>query len=316
MKAPIFPLPPAPLAVIGGDARMAHAASRLCEAGYSVRLLGCGETCLPSIEESAGALCLSRTLEAAVTDAAAILLPLPATRDGENVHCPRDPACRVTFCALSALLDRRPALCLFGGRLPVDWKAAYPSAILDYYDLEALQLRNAYITAEGAISTAMSLYDGVLRGTSVAVVGYGRIGKLLCRLLLALGAEVTVAARRGESLLWAATDGCHPLRMGDTSRPGGGLYPLCHGHPIIFNTVPARVLDRDLLTKLEPGTLILDLASAPFGVSDEDLNALHSGTLTHDLRYLRAPSIPGTYAPREAGRAIAEALMSAGNGLV
>ena len=86
----------------------------------------------------------------------------------------------------------------------------------------------------------------------------------------------------------------------------GGLAPLCRDHPILFNTVPAHILPRDLLMSLRPDTLLIDLASAPFGVSDTHVR---EATAKNGLRYLRAPSLPGSYAPRDAGRAIAECIL-------
>ncbi len=297
------------VAVIGGDERMTHLSVRLAEAGYTVNRLGGGSEALPG-EARDGTIRLCTTVGRATEDAVAVVLPLPATRDGTTVWCPRDPTCTVTFESLAELMNRRPELLLFGGRLPrgffpqceADEGATIRSRISDYYDSETLRLHNAYITAEAALMTAMELTDCTLRGTSVAVIGYGRIGKLLARLLMAVGADVTVCARREEACLWAAQEGCHPMPMGVPDRTGGGLYPLCYGHTVIFNTVPARVLERDVLLRMEHGTLLIDLASAPFGVADEDVR---DAAAENGLRYVRAPSLPGTYAPRDAGRAIA-----------
>ena len=294
---------PAPrFAVIGGDGRMTHLAERLTEEGYSVKVLGCGNECLPT-HKGKGELQICTTLSKAVEGVEAIVLPLPATRDGERIHCPRDPACTVTFQDLNALLERNPTLCLFGGKLPPVLPTS--TRVMDYYDSEILQLRNAYITAEAALMTAMELTDRTIRDTSVAVLGYGRIGKYLSCLLLALGAHVTVCARREESLFEAVAEGCHPLLMTE-SDPVGGLYPLCRDHAILFNTVPVHVLKRELLLALEADTLLVDLASAPFGVSDCDVR---EATSQNGLRYIRAPSLPGSYAPREAGRIIAECIL-------
>lgn len=291
-------------AVIGGDLRMTHLAQRLTEEGYSVKLLGCGGDCLPPGKGS-GEMRICSTLAKAAEDTDVIILPLPATRDGITVHCPRDPACTVTFDDLNSLMERTPALSLFGGKLP---PVLAPSArVTDYYDSEILQLRNAYVTAEAALMTAMELTDRTLRDTSVAVLGYGRIGKHLARLLRALGAKVTVCARREECLFEAVGEGCRPLLITE-SDPMGGLHPLCRDHTILFNTVPAPILKRELLLALEADTLLIDLASAPFGVSDGDVR---EATAKNGLRYLRAPSLPGRYAPRSAGEIIAECVLDA-----
>ncbi len=293
------------IAVIGGDRRMTFAARRLSEQGHPVTLLSCGPDGLP--DTSCGHIRLAATLRAATEGAAAILLPLPATRDGERVSCPRDPAAAVPLSAIEALLSARPDLYLFGGRLPQGMTERFGGRVIDYYEDEGLQLRNAYLTAEGAVMTAMQRIDGALRGSTVAVIGYGRIGRLLTRLLRLLGADVTVAARRREALLWAEAEGCHPLQIGAPDRAGGGLNPLCYGHSVILNTVPARVLTREQLRAMEEGTVFIDLASAPFGVSDEDVRAMAECGVC----YLREPSIPGTYAPRDAGYIIADVVSAA-----
>jgi hypothetical protein len=66
------------------------------------------------------------------------------------------------------------------------------------------------------------------------------------------------------------------------------------------------ILPRDLLMGLQPDTLLIDLASAPFGVSDDHVR---EAAAQNGLRYLRAPSLPGSYAPCDAGRAIAECIL-------
>lgn len=310
--------PPPRFAVIGGDLRMTHLCKRLAEEGYPVNALGCGQDCLPEADrpsprDGEEPIRVCSTLRGVAEDADVLILPLPATRDGVTVHCPRDPSCAVTLREIAELMVRTPRLRLFGGRIPADFLDAIrkndpaDDRVTDYYESETLQLRNAYLTAEAALMTAMELTDRALRGTSVAVLGYGRIGKHLTRLLRGLGAEVTVCARREESLFEAAALGCHPLLI--TERDAmGGLSPLCRGHAVLFNTIPAHILPRDLLMGLERDTLLIDLASAPFGVSDRDVReaAAHNG-----LRYLRAPSLPGSYAPRDAGRIIAECILDA-----
>ena len=293
-------------AVIGGDGRMTHLAERLSEAGYGVRLLGCGTDCLP-IRESEGEIRMTTTLQGATEGVDTLILPLPTTRDGVTVHCPRDPSCTVTLREIAELLARHPHMQVFGGKLPTDLKASLPpDRVTDYYESEVLQLRNAYITAEAALMTAMELLDRTLRDTSVAVLGFGRIGKYLARLLHAMGATVTVCARREESLFEAAAEGGHPLLItGGT--PMNGLHPLTRNHTVIFNTVPSPILNRELLLSMEENTLLIDLASAPFGVCDGDVR---EASTKNGLRYLRAPSLPGSYAPRDAGRIIAECILN------
>ncbi len=305
--SPFPPLSNRTVAVIGGDRRMLHAASRFAEAGASVNVLGHSRS-LPAEPQ----IHAFHTLTDAARDADILLLPLPSTRDGRTVNTPFAPELSISFDELVSLMRAHPDRLLFGGCLPLglsDAVSALADArprVIDYDTDEALLLRNAYLTAEGALMLAMQESDRSLRGATAAILGYGRIGKLLARLLLSIGMEVTVCARRRESLQWAATDGCHPMKMGDATRAGGGLFPLCCGHPIIFNTVPEQILERELLLRLEPDTLLIDLASPPFGAREADAS---EATQKNGLRYLRAPGLPGRYAPRDAGHAIADSVL-------
>ena len=318
------PSPPLCFTVIGGDLRMIHLCHRLTEEGHTVRTLGCGQDCLPegypygkpTTNEHSGRnehIRICTTLPSASEGANALILPLPATRDGNTVHGPRDPACTVTLKEIEELVSRTPGLSLFGGRLPAEFlhtvrKSESLSAIVaDYYESEVLQLRNAYLTAEAAVMTAMELTDASLRDTPTAIIGYGRIGKYLSRLLRAWDVPVTVCARREEQLFEAAAEGCRPLHI-DSEDPFRGLASLCKDTAVLFNTVPAHVLPRPLLMGLRRDTLLIDLASAPFGVHEKDVQETAAA---NGLRYLRAPSLPGSYAPRDAGRIIAECILEA-----
>ena len=290
-------------AVIGGDGRMTHLAERLIEEGISVNLLGCGDHCIPKSDNSAE-LCICTSLTKVAENVSTLILPLPVTRDGKTIHCPRDPACIVSLEDLVSLLNTRPQLTLFGGKVPAELSAC-STRVVDYYNDPTLQLRNAYITAEAALMTAMELTDHALRATSIAILGYGRIGKYLAHLLRSLGAHVTVCARREEVLFDAAAEGYHPLLITEKA-PMNGLGLLSHGYPILFNTIPAQILPGELLQRLDRDVLLIDLASAPFGVGEREVR---EATAQNGLRYLRAPSLPGSYAPRDAGRIIAECIL-------
>ena len=121
-----------------------------------------------------------------------------------------------------------------------------------------------------------------------------RSGKLTAQRFLALGARVSVAARRCDQLAWAQASGLGAERL---DRLGGWLC----GYDLIVNTVPARVLDRTAREVLRPDCLIVDLASKPGGV---DRGA--AGEL--GLTVIWALSLPGKVAPVTAGGAIRDTI--------
>lgn len=145
-------------------------------------------------------------------------------------------------------------------------------------------------TCEGAIQLAMEQTAYTLQGAACLVIGYGRIGALLAHKLQALGANVTVSARSVRDFARIEVSGLPAL---DTRHLAAHLKPF----QIIFNTVPAPILDTAALSGLASDCLIIDLASMPGGI-DADAK------LPADCRLLHALSLPGRVAPLSAARAI------------
>ena len=165
--------------------------------------------------------------------------------------------------------------------------------ITDYFASEELSVRNAIPTAEGAIEAAMKHTSVTLHGTPCLVLGFGRIGKVLAHDLSALGAKVSVSARKRSDLAWIDAFGYAPLH---TNRLSGTLGKF----RVVFNTVPHQVLDETLLAELPPDCLLIELASA----SGFDMDAVE----TLRLSYLKAGGLPGRVAPETAARAIKKTL--------
>lgn len=106
-----------------------------------------------------------------------------------------------------------------------------------------MQVCNAVPTAEGAIEIAMREYLGTINNSKCLITGYGRIGKVLAKMLQGLGAKVYVSARRKESLAWIKLNGYIPID--NNNLINSGEYDL------IFNTVPAKYWMHILWQKLQ-----------------------------------------------------------------
>ena len=159
----------------------------------------------------------------------------------------------------------------------------------DYFLREELTVANAAATAEAAVQVAMERLDRTLLGMDCLVLGFGRIGKLLSLRLQGLGARAAAAARKPEDRAWIRAYGLPAL---DTGRLAGRL----NGFPVVFNTVPALLLNRPLLEELPEGSLIVDLASVP-GADQAAAEEL-------GLSYLRARALPGRVKPAAGAEAI------------
>ena len=280
---------------LGGDRRHAVAARRL--SGYGkVSCLGIPE----EIVKMKDIRC-ERDLDAAIEGAEAIILPLPASSDGVHLNAPLDN--ELSLLKLGSILKKAEVTAkIFGGRLPPEFVLSAERqgiTVIDYFESESLQIKNAYTTAEAAVSIAMNTLSRNLRGARFAVTGYGRISRHLCRLLLSLGARVTVAARKEEQLAWARCEGCDTINIAEGSSE---IMSLAHGYDLIFNTVPHWIFDRDFLLAADKNTPMIELASAPGGIDVCAAKEL-------SVNVIWATSLPGKYAPESAGEHIAESLI-------
>lgn len=153
---------------------------------------------------------------------------------------------------------------------------------------------NAVPTAEGAVQIAMEELPITLHRARVLVLGFGRLGKLAAHRFAALGAKVSVAARKWADLAWAEAYGYGAERI---DQLGGWLC----AYDLVINTVPSRVLGAGYLADLKPGCLVVDLASKPGGVDLEAASQM-------GVRVIWALSLPGKVAPVTAGRAIRDTI--------
>ncbi|HEY8531113.1 MAG TPA: hypothetical protein VIL08_02585, partial [Limnochorda sp.] len=83
--------------------------------------------------------------------------------------------------------------------------------------------------------------------------------------------------------------------------PPEQMEAACAAAEVIFNTVPAPVLDRARLESLRPETLIIDIASEPGGTDFEAARRL-------GLKAVLAVGLPGKVAPKSAGRILGQVI--------
>ena len=284
------------LAVLGGDRRQIFMTRELSRQGYSVRVWGLG-----LCQGEVGNAYVCNTWEEAIEGTEAVVLPLPISSDGVRINTPlhSDEA----SLRIDTLMDQMEGRLLLGGRISetVQGLARREGVqYVDYYESELLQQKNALPTAEGAIFVAMQTLPITIDGATVAVLGYGRIGSLLAAKLAALGADVTVLARRQEAL--TAAELCHHRTIRIRQEPNGAAIPsLPKDCRMIFNTVPQRLIPNHALSIIPKDCLYVDLASAPGGID-------HTAAATVGVRSVWATALPGKYAPETAGVILGEVI--------
>ena len=198
--------------------------------------------------------------------------------------------------AVSALDMLRYGGTLFGGGLSdefLSYCAERCAKVYDFFDDEDLTLKNADLTAEGALELVIKETDSAVLGSNTLILGFGRVGKACAKLFSAVGSEVSVAAR-SESARAAADELGHLSCVFDCE-------DAYRAADIVINTVPQTVLTRERLGLMKKDAMVLDLASAPYGTDFEAAKEF-------GIKALTAPGLPGKTAPKTAGKLIAESI--------
>lgn len=209
-----------------------------------------------------------------------LLLPIPTARDKKYITD--------TAVAIEEILPLLPgATAVVGYNIPDILRARAETLGVPIFDAsldEEFLLENARLTANGTLGHLLTETDKDIADLRFGVVGYGRIGKELLRLLLLLGSEVKLYTTRQSVALELGEAGVST----EVISPDTDFSEL----DILINTAPARQIDESRL----PSTLeIIDLASGSIFEP--------SGRLT------KLPSIPDKMYPKSAGRLYAEAIL-------
>ncbi len=182
------------------------------------------------------------------------VLPLPCSFNDIHLNCIEEKPPELE----EVLNSFRKCDVVYGGKLtPYIKGIAYRNGmdIRDYLENEIFSIKNAKLTAEGAVQVAMENIKYALLGTEAVVIGFGRIGKLLAELLHNICLKVTVCARNYNALAWAEVMGFNTVHISKIDN-------VVSNSKLIFNTVPVHVLD---FRNIDDNSLYIELASKPYG---------------------------------------------------
>lgn len=276
------------ITVVGGDLRIVKLIEMLDKDGYKVYTYG--------LENSEEVLNMERvelcpTLEEAVSASKVVVGPIPLSSDRKRLSMPfgRNNVELADF--VKALNGKY----LIAGNIGI--KEDLDANGIQFTDLlkrEEFSVLNTIATAEGTIQIAMEETQRTLHGSNVLVMGFGRIGKVLAKMLDGIGAKVYCEARKNEDISWIKAYGYNPIHLND-------LNENLNKFDIIINTIPFQILDEERLNLVKKESIIIDLASNPGGV---DRRAARE----KNLKVIWALSLPAKVAPLTSAEFIKETI--------
>lgn len=273
-------------AIVGGDKRQVAMAESILLDGYNVYAVGFENTTLKSGITKAN-------LKDAVKMSDYIILPVPAITSDGYLNAPHSREQISANDEFAKTMFDKKIFCAKAEDLISASPIFSNMQLYDYSKREEFAVNNAIPTAEGAIQIAMQEYGGTINGSRCLVAGFGRIGKVLSKMLKGIGAKVTASARKAKDIAWINLLGYSAVLTASLTSPKAGSTAF----DIIFNTIPSLIFDADVLARLPKNPVIIDLASLPGGVDFDSARKLK-------IKAIQALALPGKVAPRSAGEII------------
>lgn len=263
--------------IIGGDLRNVKLAELIAADGNSVNIYGFSKAEFEIKFEQ------SNTLAEAINGSDVVIGPIPCSNDTETINAPYNSE-KIHINEVFKCINKNQLF--IAGRISekiVHMAKVYNVYTVDMLEREEMAVLNAIPTAEGAIQIAMEEMPITLHNSNALILGYGRVGKTLAKMLQGIGANVYVEARKYADLAWIKSFGYKPVVLSELSQTVKNIN-------VLFNTIPSIVLNNDILKLLNPDCLIIDLASKPGGVDFEKAKEM-------GLKAIWALSLPGKVAP-------------------
>lgn len=276
------------IAVVGGDLRIVKLIEMLNNDGYKVYTYA-----LENSEEllNLDGVDMCPTLEEAVSYSKVVIGPVPLSSDRKRLSTPFGR----NNVNLEDFVEALKGKYLIAGNIGI--KEQLDNNNIQFTDLlkrEEFSVLNTIATAEGTIQIAMEETQRTIHGSNVLVMGFGRIGKVLSKMLDGIGAEVYCEARKNEDISWIKAYGYNPIHLNDLNEHLGKF-------DVIINTIPFQILDDERLSLVKKEVVIVDLASNPGGVD-------RKAAREKGLKVIWALSLPAKVAPLTSAEFIKETL--------
>lgn len=275
--------------LIGGDARSVEVIHTLYKTGYQVHVIGF-DNC-DFLDHKITQLPIQHT-DFSIYDV--IILPVNGVATNGEVSCPYSLE---SFILTKEIVDSTPAHCrIFSGITNDYLKELTANRQLELiFSRNDIAIYNSIPTAEATLQIAMEQTDVTVHDALIAVVGFGRVGSTVAGLFQKVGANVTGFMRSDEDFAKSTV-------MGIEARHSDQLPEKVEAFSICINTVPKLVLDEKVLSKMNPETLVIDLASKPGGTDFESAEK-------QGIKAIHALGLPGKVAPKTAGNVLAKIIV-------
>ena len=278
------------ICVIGGDSRILELIKILEKEGNELNLYGL-EQC-----EELKAYNHFNDIASALENSELVITSIPLSKNGKSINSIYTTKEILVVDLFNNVKNKK----IITGNLTEEIKSCIKeesnNEIIDILKYEDLTVLNAIPTAEGAIQIAMEKSKITLHGSKCLILGFGRIGKILAKMLIGIGADVYCEARKQSDMAWIKSYGYNAIDLTE-------LDIYLNDFDFIFNTIPHLILDKDKLSLINKECVLIDLASKPGGIDFDEAKNLK-------LQTEWALALPGKVAPTTSANYIYQIIKS------
>lgn len=151
--------------------------------------------------------------------------------------------------------DIKSGSIIFGGRHEKETLPLLNSMDIDFYNMledETFQAVNARLTAEGTLPIIISNSLKSINEINALIIGFGRTGAAVCRLLNKLAIPITIATNSSPRPAHAFAINTIPSKNFNFSK-----------FDVIINTVPQPIIKNKEIKTMKKNAIYIDLASKP-----------------------------------------------------
>lgn len=223
----------------------------------------------------------AKTMELAIRNAENIILPLPMHK-GNNLNIHSETAYHVK----ELIGYMKKGQTVFAGCISRELRELLEHRGVRYFDFmeqKEISIYNSIATAEGLIAEMILASPENVHGSKALILGYGTCAKTLAAKLKGLHVSTCICARNEAALMEACTFGHNTEKLSH-------LEKIIKHYSFIINTIPSKILKREILEQVDSHSMIFEIASYPYGIDMEAAQKLH-------LNVNLCMSLPAKYAP-------------------
>lgn len=274
------------ITIIGGDSRIEELVGFLQNDKHEIFVYGLEKS------EKLKHLKQLESIKLGLENSNLIITSIPLSKDGKYINTPLSDNKILVKDFFEMVKNKK----IITGNITDEIKKCIKSEnnleVIDVLEFEKLTVLNSIPTAEGAIQIAMEKSNITIHNSKCLILGFGRIGKILAKMLFGMGAKVYCEARKQQDIAWIESYGYNPIHLNE-------LNQYLKEFDFIFNTIPYVILDKNNLSLVKKDSILIDLASKPGGIDFEEANRLN-------LKNEWALALPGKVAPKTAASYIYE----------